>query len=70
MPYYTYFDALSTDLNEGETYTISITCGEYETDNGIAAWIDFNAAASVIVTVKVPIFKLLMEEVVPPFDHK
>ena len=43
VPYYTYFDALSTDLNEGETYTISITCGEYETDNGIAAWIDFNA---------------------------
>ncbi|MGB4931279.1 MAG: PKD domain-containing protein [Chitinophagales bacterium] len=41
-PYYIYYDALSTDLTTGETYTLSLTVGEYETNNGIAAWIDFN----------------------------
>lgn len=41
-PFYTYYDGLSTDLEADATYTISITNGEYEFNNGVAAWIDFN----------------------------
>lgn len=41
-PYYTYYTALSTEIVTGQTYSIDITCGEYELNNGVAAWIDFN----------------------------
>lgn len=42
-PYYTYYNDLSTDLAQGETYTINITSGSYGSNNGVAAWIDWNA---------------------------
>lgn len=41
-PYYTYYDALNTEITTGETYTLNVTCGEYTANNGLAAWIDFN----------------------------
>jgi PKD repeat protein len=41
-PYYNYYSDLTTDLVTGETYTLSLTVGDYESSNGIAAWIDFN----------------------------
>ncbi len=42
-PYYTYYSDMSTDIAQGETYTINITSGSYGSNNGVAAWIDFNA---------------------------
>lgn len=42
-PFYTYYAGISTDLFVDSTYTISITVGTYLTNNGVAAWIDFNA---------------------------
>jgi len=42
-PYYNYYSDMSTDIAPGETYTISITTGSYESFNGVAAWIDYNA---------------------------
>ncbi|MEZ5015268.1 MAG: PKD domain-containing protein [Chitinophagales bacterium] len=42
FPYYNYYSALSTNVNAGSTYTITITCGSYATLNGVAAWIDYN----------------------------
>ncbi len=42
-PFYTYYTGLSTDLFIDSSYTISITVGTYLSNNGVAAWIDFNA---------------------------
>lgn len=42
-PFYTYYNDLSTDLAQGETYTINLTTGSYGSNNGVAAWIDYNA---------------------------
>jgi hypothetical protein len=40
-PYYTNYPALSTNLNRGGYYNITLRAGSY-TDNDIAAWIDFD----------------------------
>jgi len=42
-PFYTYYSGITTDLNPGSAYTISISVGTYLTNNGVAAWIDYNA---------------------------
>ena len=42
-PFYTYYTGISTDLFVDSSYTISITVGTYLTNNGVAAWIDYNA---------------------------
>jgi len=41
-PYYTYYSALSTDLNPGTEYTITLSPGTYGSGNNISVWIDFN----------------------------
>ncbi len=41
-PYYTYYSNLSTDLNPGSQYTITLSPGTYSSGNYIAVWIDFN----------------------------
>jgi len=45
-PYYTYYDDMSTDLNFGLEYGITVTSGSYSSSNGLAAWIDFNQNGS------------------------
>jgi len=41
-PYYTYYSNLTTDLNPGSAYTLTVSPGTYPAGNNIAAWIDFN----------------------------
>lgn len=41
-PYYIYYEDLSTEVIKGQSYTLSISCGEYELNNCMAAWIDFD----------------------------
>lgn len=41
-PYYTYYSSLSTDLNPGNAYTITLSPGTYSSGNYIAVWIDYN----------------------------
>lgn len=41
-PFYNYYSGISTDLTELATYTIHISAGSYLTNNGVAAWIDYN----------------------------
>ncbi len=41
-PYYIYYDNLSTDLTIGNTYTLTVSAGTYDSENNIAAWIDFD----------------------------
>lgn len=41
-PFYNYYTALSTDLMAGTSNTLSVTVGTYATQNGFAAWIDYN----------------------------
>ncbi len=41
-PYYTYYSSLSTDLNPGSAYTLTVSPGTYPEGNNFAAWIDFN----------------------------
>ncbi len=41
-PYYEYYDAITTDLYLDSSYTISLSVGTYITNNGVAAWIDYN----------------------------
>jgi len=41
-PSYTYYNSLSTDLNAGSVYTITLSPGNYSSGNYISAWIDYN----------------------------
>ena len=41
-PFYTYYSGISTEISELATYTIHISVGTYETNNNVAAWIDYN----------------------------
>jgi PKD repeat protein len=41
-PFYTYYNGVSTNLNAGSEYTITLSAGTYESDNNISVWIDFN----------------------------
>jgi len=41
-PYYKYYDNISTDLTIGSTYTLTVKAGTYDSENDIAAWIDYN----------------------------
>ena len=41
-PYYTYFSSLSTTLNAGSPYTLTLSPGTYGNGNIMAAWIDYN----------------------------
>ncbi|MBK6347764.1 MAG: PKD domain-containing protein [Bacteroidales bacterium] len=41
-PFYTYYNTLSTDLNPGNEYTITLSPGTYTSGNYVAVWIDFN----------------------------
>jgi PKD repeat protein len=41
-PYYTYFSNLTTDLNPGSDYTITLSPGTYGSGNNISVWIDYN----------------------------
>ncbi|MFH1121736.1 MAG: PKD domain-containing protein [Bacteroidota bacterium] len=41
-PYYTYYNTLSTDLNPGSEYTITLSPGTYSSGNNISVWIDYN----------------------------
>ncbi len=41
-PYYTYYSNLSTDLNPGSAYTITLSPGTYTSGNNISVWIDYN----------------------------
>ena len=41
-PYYIYYEDLSTEITKGQSYTLTISCGEYELNNCMAAWIDFD----------------------------
>ncbi len=42
-PYYTDFTAMSTDLEPGGTYTITLGSGSYTSSNDLYAWLDYNA---------------------------
>ena len=41
-PYYTYYSGLSTDIRQGNSYTITLSAGTYSSGNNISVWIDFN----------------------------
>jgi PKD repeat protein len=41
-PFYIYYDNISTDLTIGSTYTLTVKAGTYDSENDIAAWIDYN----------------------------
>lgn len=41
-PFYTYYSSLTTNLNPGSAYTLTVSPGTYGSGNNIAAWIDFN----------------------------
>ena len=41
-PYYTYYSGLSTDLNAGSEYTITLSAGSYFCCNNISVWIDYD----------------------------
>ncbi|RYE17509.1 MAG: hypothetical protein EOP51_23765, partial [Sphingobacteriales bacterium] len=41
-PYYTYYSALSTNLNAGIQQTLTLSPGTYGSNNNQAAWIDYN----------------------------
>ncbi len=41
-PYYYFYNLLSTDLTIGTSNTISVKVGTYVSNNGFAAWIDYN----------------------------
>jgi PKD repeat protein len=41
-PFYTYFSGLSTDLNAGSVYTVTLSAGTYFESNNISVWIDYN----------------------------
>ncbi|MDY0344424.1 MAG: GEVED domain-containing protein, partial [Lentimicrobium sp.] len=42
-PYYTYYSDLTTDLNAGSQYTVTLSAGTYESNNNnISVWIDYN----------------------------
>ncbi len=42
-PFYTDFTAMSTDLETGGIYTITLGSGSYGSSNDLYAWIDYNA---------------------------
>ncbi|MBK7215193.1 MAG: PKD domain-containing protein, partial [Bacteroidales bacterium] len=42
FPYYTYYNSLSTNLDAGSTYTLTLSPGTYTSGNYLAAWIDYN----------------------------
>jgi PKD repeat protein len=41
-PFYTYYSSLSTSLDAGSAYTITLSPGTYGSGNNIAVWIDYN----------------------------
>ena len=41
-PYYVYYNTLSTDLQPGSSYALTVSAGTYSSGNNITAWIDFN----------------------------
>ena len=41
-PYYEFYSAISTDLDPGSAYTITLSAGTYTSSNNITVWIDYN----------------------------
>jgi len=41
-PYYTYYNTMSTNLDAGSTYTVTLSPGTYTSNNSISAWIDYD----------------------------
>ncbi|MCD4735729.1 MAG: PKD domain-containing protein, partial [Bacteroidales bacterium] len=41
-PYYQYYSSLSTNLDAGGSYTLTVSAGTYSSGNNITAWIDYN----------------------------
>jgi PKD repeat protein len=41
-PYYTYYNTMSTSLDAGSTYTVTLSPGTYSSGNNISVWIDYN----------------------------
>ncbi|MEZ5013628.1 MAG: GEVED domain-containing protein [Chitinophagales bacterium] len=42
-PFYTTYLGMSTDLQQGSSYTVSVTSGSYTSNNDFGVWIDYNA---------------------------
>jgi subtilisin family serine protease len=41
-PFYTHYNTMSTNLDPGTEYTITLSAGTYPSDNNISVWIDYN----------------------------
>ncbi|MFH1120621.1 MAG: GEVED domain-containing protein [Bacteroidota bacterium] len=41
-PFYTYYNTMSTNLDAGSTYTVTLSPGTYGSYNSISAWIDYD----------------------------
>ena len=41
-PYYNFYSSMSADLEQGNSYSITLSAGSYTSDNNISVWIDFN----------------------------
>ncbi|MCB2219725.1 MAG: PKD domain-containing protein [Bacteroidetes bacterium] len=41
-PFYTYYNSLSTNLTQGDNYTVTVSAGSFTSSNNITVWIDFN----------------------------
>jgi PKD repeat protein len=73
-PFYTYYEDLITDIVTGNDYTLSLSVGAYETDNCIAAWIDFNSNGDFEIDEKIgesiglPSFATVTYYFTPPAD--
>ncbi|MHC1776402.1 MAG: GEVED domain-containing protein [Lentimicrobium sp.] len=42
LPFYTYYNSLSTDLARNSSNTITLSAGTWVSDNNISVWIDYN----------------------------
>ncbi|MBK6964705.1 MAG: hypothetical protein IPH20_12385 [Bacteroidales bacterium] len=51
-PYYTYYNTMSTNLDAGSTYTVTLSPGTYTSGNNISVWIDYNYDGQFDVTEK------------------
>jgi PKD repeat protein len=52
FPYYTYYNTMSTNLDAGLTYTLTLSPGTFSSGNNISAWIDYNFDAQFDVNEK------------------
>ena len=41
-PFYTYYNAMSTNLDPGTEYTITLSAGTYPSENNVSVWIDYD----------------------------